>query len=81
MLSESLRIRVSESGSIKADLTFGADAVDNLVDLVPQEIHPKLAARSIQLDALVAQAQKSNYAPVKLFALEEGTKTVQVWLE
>lgn len=81
MKSETLRIRVTESRSIKVDLTFGAAAVDNLTDLVPRELLPSLEDRSIRLNSIVEKAQQSGYAPGELFTLEDGSKCVRVWLE
>ncbi len=81
MKSECLRIRVTENGAMRVDLTFGAGAVDNLPDLVPQHLHPLLKDRSIILEEIVARAQLSDYAPARLFSLEDGSKCVAVWLE
>ena len=62
-------------------LTFGAGAVDNLPDLVPQHLHALLKEQSIILEEIVARAQLSDYAPGRLFSLDDGSKCVAVWLE
>ncbi len=81
MLSETLKIRVVDDGSVKVDLSFLAGAVDNLNTLVPTELKPKIEERGIDLKSVSQNAQRSDYAPGPLFSIEEERKSVQVWLE
>jgi len=80
MQSDTLHIQVNEGGQSRVALTFGAGATDNLPDLVPLELRDKLRQRSIDLSAIAADARRRDYAPGELFALEDGGKTVRVWL-
>lgn len=81
MLSESLHILVSEHGRQKVALCFGASATANLVDLVPQDLKPKLDQRGIDLADIAYGACQSHFAPGELFHLLDGAKSVRVWLD
>ena len=81
MLSETLHISVTENGSSRVSLTFGACATDNLPGLVPQELHARLVERDINLVAIALEARRRDYAPGDLFAFSDGGKTVRVWLQ
>ena len=80
MKSSSLHIQVREASQTKVSMTFNAAATDSLVGLVPMELHEKLRARSIDLEHVVANAQRRDYAPGDLFAFDDGMKQVRVWL-
>jgi len=79
--AETLRLLVEENGATKVSLTFGADAVDRLPDLVPHELRDRLAERAVNLTAVADAARRGDYAPGELFSLVDGPKTVRVWLE
>ncbi len=81
MKAETLRIRVTDLGACKADLTFGAEAVDQLASLVPLELRERLRERQIDLAATVVRIQRSGYAPGPVFDWEDGSKQVRIWLE
>ncbi len=81
MNSETLHIEVMENGERKVALAFGASATDNLSDLVPHELHQRLADRSINLKEISRKAKASNYQPGELFSLKEESKSVSVWLQ
>ncbi len=80
MLSDTLHIQVTEAGQLRVALAFGAGAVDHLPDLVPHDLKPKLAARAIDLASLADRARQNDYAAGEVFTLEDGGKTVRVWL-
>lgn len=80
MKSSSLHIQVREASQTKVSMTFNAAATDSLPALVPLELHEKLRARSIHLEHVVADARQRDYAPGDLFAFDDGTKQVRVWL-
>jgi hypothetical protein len=76
-----LRVRVSEGGRQKVELTFRAAMVEHLVDLVPEELQPKLVQRGIDVGALARAAVAHGVVPGELFRLDEDGKEVRVWLE
>lgn len=79
--SRSLRIRVTRSGCTKAELTFPATAAENLPDLIPPEVEPRLAARHIDVARISRSLIEQGFPPGELFALEEGRDDFRVWLE
>lgn len=79
--SRSLRIRVTRSGRTKAELTFPAAAAENLPDLIPPEVEPRLAARHIDVAGISRSLIERGFPPGELFALEEGRDDFRVWLE
>ncbi|MSU60941.1 MAG: hypothetical protein EXS31_00870 [Pedosphaera sp.] len=81
MKAELLRIKVVESGVSRADLSFSAEAADNLTELVPLELREKLLERSIDLKTTTLKIQRSGYAPGPVFELNDGPKQIRVWLE
>lgn len=81
MKAESLRIRVTEAGETRVDLTFGAESACFLMKLVPPHVRTKLASRSIDLEAISTAARESNFAPGELFLIDDGPKCVRGWLE
>ena len=76
MKSEKLRIRVRE-----VDLTFGARVTENLPDLIPDDLRPKLQQRSIDVHKIARDAVAWHFEVGELFQLSEGGKTISVWLE
>jgi HPt (histidine-containing phosphotransfer) domain-containing protein len=81
MLSETLHISVTENGSQKVALCFGAGAAANLADLVPGDLRPKLEQRGIRLADIAINARQNQFAPGELFLLTDGPKSVRVWLD
>src|SRR5262249_7993447 len=63
MRANALRIRVSEATRTKVDLTFRAAVAENLVDLIPEELGPKLSARGIDVAAIAQGAVNDEFAP------------------
>lgn len=80
MKSESLHIQVTEAERTKVALTFSAEATDHLAQLIPLEYRERLSRHDINLAEISARARSSGYAPGALFTLDEGSKTVRVWL-
>lgn len=76
-----LRILVTENGSEKAQITFRAIAAENLRDLMPDDLIPKLEERDIDIDRISKEARDSGYTRGVLFELEESLKRIRVWLE
>lgn len=79
--SDRLRIRVSDGGETKVELTFAAVVAARLSDLVPDELRASLEERAIDVEQLAKDAVARDYEPGRLFELTEGSKTVRVWLE
>lgn len=76
-----LCIRVMESGLTKAQVTFQADAVGRLDELVPDDLRRRLEERGVDPDALGREAAANGMPPGELFALDDGAKRIRVWLE
>ncbi|HXG49268.1 MAG TPA: hypothetical protein VNO52_16715 [Methylomirabilota bacterium] len=81
MKSETLHIQITEAGQTRVSLSFGAGAAEYLPKLVPPPVRERLAARSIDLAAIAERARTTGFAPGELFLLEDGPKTVRVWLD
>ena len=81
LLAQHLRIAVAENGRSRAELAFGAAAVEWLADLVPPEVAEKRAARGIDVAEIARTAVLARCAPSELFQLQEGGKVIRVWLE
>ncbi len=79
--STHLRIRVTEFERVKADVTLRAELAANLANLLPPDLEPKLEAREIDVQAIAAAAVENDFEPGELFRLDEGPKSVCVWLE
>ena len=81
MKANALRIRVSESERTKVDLTFRAAVAENLADIIPEELAPKLVQRGIDVGEIARGAVRDEFAPGELFVLDESEKRIRVWLE
>lgn len=79
--SSRLRVRVTEGGATKVDLTFRAQVADHLSDLLPEDVHAKLKARAVDVEAISRAVVAGDFAPGELFALDEDPKGIRVWLE
>ena len=81
MKSEKLRIRVTEGDRTKVDLIFGARITENLPELIPDDLRPKLEQRAIDVSKIARDAVTGHFEAGELFQLSEGGKTISVWLE
>ena len=79
--STALRIRVTRGGTQVVQLSFKPRLAAQLPDLVPEDLQPRLAARGINLERIAAAAADTGYPPGDLSLLDDGEKTVRVWLE
>jgi len=79
-LAKHLKIRVTENGRKKVELTAHASAVDDLHELLDEDLKAKIAQRGIQLDEIVTGVRRRQYAAGPVFDLREGSKQVDVWL-
>lgn len=76
-----LRVRVTEAGQTRADLTLPVAAAEHLPDLIPADLTEKLQDRGLDVAAIAAGAAARGFPPGNLFGLTEGSKQVRVWLE
>lgn len=75
-----LYIRITEKQKEKASLEFPAHSVDNLEDLIPDNALEMIRTNGIQLNQIIQQVKKTNYAPQVLFETAYLSKTYKVWL-
>jgi predicted unusual protein kinase regulating ubiquinone biosynthesis (AarF/ABC1/UbiB family) len=80
-LARHLRIRVSENGCTKAQITYRAAIIDNLKAIIDDELQERIERQGVNLNELVAGVRRRCYAPGEVFRLVEGAKEVVVWLE
>ena len=79
--STALRIRVTRRGEQVVLLTFKPTLAAQLPDLIPEDLKPRLKAQHVDIAQLAARAKANGYPPGDLFTLDDGEKTVRVWLE
>lgn len=79
-LAKHLCIRLMEDGKQKVALTFPANAIERLPSLMGEHILNRVLAQGIQPETLISQARAAGFAPSELFVLEEGNRTLRVWL-
>lgn len=79
-LSQTLHVSVMEHGREKVSIVFPAAAAENLRDLVPPDLQPKLAQRGIDLGRIIDKARANRFAPGELFRLDDAPRSVRVWL-
>ncbi len=80
-LAEWLRIRVTDDGATKVQITYRASAIDDLETLIDKDLQERLLKQGIQIKELVSSVRRRCYAPGDVFRLVEGSKEVAVWLE
>jgi len=79
--SRFLKIRVTENGACKVELTFPAHRAADVADLMPEDLGPKLAGAGIEVAGLARKALATRFEPGDLFRFHEGSKEIAVWLE
>ena len=80
-LARYLKIRVRENGRTKVELTCNALSIDQLDDLLGEDIRDRIDARGLDLPRIISGVRARGYTPGGVFELDEGEKTVRVWLE
>ncbi len=80
-LAQWLKIRVSESGRTKVELTANATGIDDLEQLLNPELMIKIRERHIELEQIVRDIRRRGYTPGPVFQMDEGAKHIAVWLE
>jgi hypothetical protein len=80
-LARYLKIRVTEHGRTKVELTCYASGIDDLDELLDADLRHRIASQNINLATVVADVRRRGYRPGPVFKLDEGIKQVDVWLE
>ncbi len=80
-LARHLKMRVSENGRTKVELTQYASAIDRLEHLLDENVKQRIEEQGIDLKKIVSQVRRGGYAPTAVFNLVDGAKQVEVWLE
>ncbi len=75
-----LRIRVTEAGKAKVQLTFPGRSMRHLDEVMPPEVKSRLVERGISVQEIVDEAVAKNYPPGDLFQSEEGGREIRIWL-
>ncbi|MCB0337472.1 MAG: hypothetical protein KDD62_14245, partial [Bdellovibrionales bacterium] len=76
-----LKIQVDKNGQTKVKVTFGLKSLENLPNLIPDEVNQALRNRHIIPEEIAQEAIAKGYPKGTLFELQEGDKTIKVWLE
>ena len=79
--SARLKIRVTENGIAKVQLTQPATVLQRLDEVLEPAIQAKLAEQNVDLDRIAADAEIAGYAPGEIFNVDYGRRSVRVWLE
>ncbi len=80
-LAKYLKIRVTENGRIKVELTSPAHCIDSLDEMLTEEHQQRIASQGIDLDRLIADVRRRGYLPGPIFQFSDVSKTIEVWLE
>ncbi|HRC84350.1 MAG TPA: hypothetical protein PK413_01930 [Thermoanaerobaculia bacterium] len=72
---------IQDQGEELLALCLPAVEVAHLEELVPPAVAESLAGRGVRLGELVRRVLAGGVRPQELIALEDGTRTYQVWLE
>ena len=81
MQASKLRLQVSVSGHVRANITFPASAAANLADLVPPDVSAQLSRQGIDAGEVAARVVANAFPIGDLFNLNSGEKQVRIWLE
>lgn len=81
MAATLLRLSVVRHGEPVVQLSFAATVIGHLEELMPAEILARVRAQGIDIEEVKARAKAGGYPPGDLVVLDDGIKTVRVWLE
>ena len=81
MAASSLRLSVVRDGAPVVQLTFAATVISHLEELMPVEILARIQEQGIDIRDISARAIARGCPPGDLVVLDDGEKTVRVWLE
>jgi predicted unusual protein kinase regulating ubiquinone biosynthesis (AarF/ABC1/UbiB family) len=80
-LAKWFKIRVTENGRTKVELTGNASGIERLEEQLDPSLLVKIKERGIDLKEVVADVRRNGYQPCEVFELDEGAKQIRVWLE
>ena len=80
-LAKYLKIRVTENGRTKVELTSPAHCIDSLDEMLAEDHRQRIIDQGIDLDQLISDVRGRGYVPGEIFHLAEPPKTIEVWLE
>lgn len=80
-LARNLRIRVSEHGRTKVQVTHCASAVDRLDSLIDEAVRQRIEQQGIELHQIVSDIRRRGYAPGEVFRLTGQSREILVWLD
>lgn len=76
-----LCIRVIRNGETKVEVSLPRRTIDWLETLIPPDTLESIKRRGIDIPAIKAEVQDRGYTAGPVFQLEEGEKTVTVYLK
>jgi hypothetical protein len=77
-----LRVTVVRDGEERVNVALPARSARWLVDLIPADVVAQIRAEAIPLEAIQQElAETARLVPRRIFALDDGARAVQVWLE
>ena len=76
-----LRISVSRDGRPIVQVSFPAQAIVDLAELVPDDVRPRIAATNLDLERLAATVAARGCPPGEIFSLSGSNNVVRAWLE
>ncbi len=79
--STRLRIRVTESGRVKVDVTMRGHCAARLGELIPDHVARRAIEQGLDVDGIAQRASESQFSKQALFETRDGEKWVQVWIE
>lgn len=79
--SRQLKIRVSEAGQMRVQISQPAGTLERLAELLDEQLLLRIAEQGVDLAAITQSAQARNYAAGPLFECSIGAKQIAVWLE
>jgi len=80
-ISQYLHILVREGQAEKVKVTFKADAVECLEELMEESHLKHLQAQGIDLEAIKSKVRSNGYRPMELFTQDLGNKSIRVYIE
>jgi predicted unusual protein kinase regulating ubiquinone biosynthesis (AarF/ABC1/UbiB family) len=80
-VAKHLKIRVTDAGQTKVQLTQAAMNIERLQELLDDDLQTRIANSGIDLIAILREVRQRGYAPGPVFRLNEGAKQIEVSLE
>lgn len=80
--AQHLRVRVMHRAEERVDVSLPARSARWLVDLIPADVVARIRDEQIPLDEIQAElAGQDRLVPRQIFELDDGERSVMVWLE